>query len=94
MNHILHNISILMLSLGIILMTMYITKISNPTFLTYEQKLLAQQKELKQRQTYGPDNVYDYRVSKEYKKMFNESESWLGYQTFDENESSQKLYIK
>ena len=73
---------------------MYITKVTSPGYITYEQEQIETAAELKRRQLFIPDNIYDYHVSKEYKKMFNESESWLGYQTFDENESVQKLFIK
>lgn len=92
MNHILHNISIILLAIGIIMITIYITKVTSNNYITNDQDQLIN--ESNKQQLFIPDNVYDYRVSKEYKKMFNESESWLGYQSFDENEPVQKLFIK
>ena len=94
MNHVLYNIAIIILSVGIIMLTIYITKVSSPTYLTYEQQLIEKQKYQDKMKEFKPDNVYNYMVSKEYKKMFDEPEEWLGYKSFDENEPNQKLFIK
>lgn len=91
MNHILHNISLIILFLGIIVMTVYITKASSNGFLTFEQQLIEKQNRLRRR---NPISIYDYRVSKEYKKMFSQPSIWLGYQDFDEEDTAQKLYLK
>jgi hypothetical protein len=91
MNHILHNISLLILFTGIIFITVYITKASSNGFLTWDQQLLAKRNRLRLRE---PISIYDYRVSKEYKKMFSQPSIWLGYQDFDADEPKQKLYIK
>jgi len=90
MNHVIHNIAVIILSVGIVMMIVYITKASSNNFLTTEQILMLQKKE--------PENIeesiYDYRVSKEYKKMFSEPSVLFGYQTLDENAVPEKLYVK
>jgi uncharacterized protein YoxC len=39
-----------------------------------------------------PLSVYDYRVSKEYEKMFSQPSVWFGYQDFDISHKTNKLY--
>lgn len=91
MNHIIHNISIIILTIGIVMMVVYVTKASNNNFLTTEQMLM-------QRKAGQPtdleETVYDYKVSKAYKKMFSEPSVLFGYQTLDPENMPQKLYVK
>ena len=89
MNHIIHNISIIILTVGIIMMVVYVTKASNNNFLTTEQKLMQRRKP-----TDPEETVYDYKVSKAYKKMFSEPSVLFGYQTLDPENMPQKLYVK
>ncbi len=91
MNHILYNFSIIILGLGIILMTIYITKASNNNFMTEEQILLNKQAGLRRRS--NEIDIYNYRISKEYSKMFTQPSVLLGYQDFypDENEVQKQL---
>ncbi len=91
MNHILHNISLIILFAGIIMMTVYITKASGLNYMTNEQKLLMKQNLNKNEQV---KNIYDYRVSKDYEKMFSQPSIWLGYQDFDPEFQTEKLYVK
>ena len=91
MNHILHNISLIILALGIILMTVYITRASTNSFLTMKEQLLNKQAGL--RRNYEPENIYDYKVSKAYRRMFKEPSIWMGYQEFDPDDKTEKLYI-
>jgi hypothetical protein len=87
MNHILYNISLVILVVGIILMTVYITKASNNSYLTSnKQEILNQVKPY--------DTIYDYKVKKEYQKMFSQPSIWMGYQDFDPKEKSDKIYVK
>ena len=73
-------------------MTIYVTKADSNGFLTFEQKKMAEQhSQLRSRMP--EQNIYDYRVSKEYKNMFAEPSIWLGYQTFNPEDIPQKLYI-
>jgi hypothetical protein len=67
------------------MMTVYVTKASNNNFMISEMKEMD---EYNSRKRLNPDqNIYNYRVNKEYRKMFNEPSAWLGYQYFDpENE--------
>jgi hypothetical protein len=81
MNHILHNISILFIIIGTIFITIYFTKSWDQNKITYQKRI-------------HPISIYDYRVSKEYRKMFSQPSIWLGYQDFDPEEPSQKLYLK
>ena len=68
MNHILHNISLIILFIGIIMMTVYITKASDANYMTREQKILLMNKNSIKSEPV--ENIYDYRVSKAYEKMF------------------------
>jgi len=90
MNHILYNISLLMVFTGIIMMTVYITKASGNNYMTNKQ-LLMKSNLIKNNHI---ENIYDYRVSQVYKKMFSEPSIWLGYQDFDPEYQTEKLYIK
>jgi len=91
MNYILYNISLIILFIGIIMMTVYITKASNFNYMTNKQKLLIRQN---LRRKEPVQNIYDYRVSKEYEKMFTQPSIWLGYQDFDPEHQTEKLCIK
>lgn len=87
MNHILHNISLIILCLGIILMTIYITKsynkntqcnISNTNYNPRDEPI--------------NEDVYTQRPSTIYKDMFNQNSSWLNkYQNIDN--IGQDLYL-
>jgi hypothetical protein len=91
MNHILYNISLIILFAGIIMMTIYITKASGINYMTNEQKLLMKQN---LRRKEPVQNIYDYRVSKAYEKMFSQPSIWLEYQDFDPEYQTEKLYVK
>ena len=67
MNHILYNISILILGFGIILMTVYITKATNKQIINTN----LQKKQLKTGIMETGD-IYDSRPSKTYSKMFSQ----------------------
>ena len=91
MNHIIYNISIIILTVGIIMMVVYVTKASNNNFLTSEQ-MLMRRKAMHPSESGG--TIYDYKVAKEYKKMFSEPSVLFGYQTLDPENMPQKLYVK
>ena len=91
MNHIIHNISVIILTIGIIMMVVYVTKASNNNFLTSEQELMRRNA---MKSTESDGTVYDYKVSKAYKKMFSEPSVLFGYQTLDPDNMPQKLYVK
>ena len=91
MNHIIHNISVIILTIGIIMMVVYVTKASNNNFLTSEQELMRRRA---MKPTESDGTVYDYKVSKAYKKMFSEPSVLFGYQTLDPENMPQKLYVK
>jgi len=91
MNHILYNISLLILVVGIILMTVYITKASNNGFKTSDKQILDKRLKLTDKPY---QSIYDYKVNKEYQKMFSQPSIWMGYQDYDPKEKSQKIYVK
>lgn len=91
MNHILHNISLIILGFGLILLVVYITKASSNGFQTTDV-INMQNNMLRQR--HNDINIFDYKVSKEYKKMFSEPSIWQGYQSFDPADIPQKIFIK
>lgn len=95
MNHILYNISLIILGLGIILLTVYITKASSNGFKTTDVILMEQQElEMRRRGIKPEGNIYDSRPSKVYKKMFSDPSNWFGYADFDESEIKDKIYVK
>lgn len=91
MNHILYNIALIILFVGIIMMTVYITKASSFNYMTSD-KVKLMRDNLRRREPV--QEIYDYRVSKEYEKMFSQPSIWLGYQDFDPEYKTDKLYIK
>jgi hypothetical protein len=91
MNHILYNISLLILVVGIILITVYITKASNNGFQTLDKQILNKRLKLTDKPY---QSIYDYKVNKEYQKMFSQPSIWMGYQDYDPKEKSQKIYVK
>jgi hypothetical protein len=91
MNHILHNVSLIILFVGIIMMTIYITKATSNNYMTTERKLQMRQ-QLRRKQPVR--EIYDYKISKEYEKMFSQPSIWSGYQDFDPEYKTEKLYIK
>ena len=73
-------------------MTVYITKASNNSYLTYDKQILNKQAGLKK--TRSDNSIYDYKVNKEYQKMFSQPSIWMGYQDFDPKERMDKIYVK
>ena len=39
------------------------------------------------------EDVYNYKTSKHFKKMFEQPTIWLGYQDFDGSENYNKVYV-
>ena len=76
MNHLLYNISLIMLLVGILMLTYYLTKVyNNDNQLKITNDIYKQESSL--------DDVYDMRPSQIYKVMFNEPSIWQGYETID-----------
>jgi hypothetical protein len=73
------------------MITVYITKASSFNYMTNEQVNLMRQN-LRRKEPI--QNIYDYRVSKAYDKMFSQPSIWLGYQDFDPEHQTEKLYVK
>ena len=73
MNHLLYNISIVMLLIGILMLTYYLTKAynlpqpNNCNINNYDKDISL-------------DEVYSQKPSDIYKVMFNEPSIWQGYQ--------------
>jgi hypothetical protein len=40
------------------------------------------------------EDIYDFKVSKIFEKMFSQPSIWLGYQDFDPADSTDKIYLK
>jgi hypothetical protein len=90
-----YNISLIILLIGIILLTIYITKI---TMLNSSEKEIYKESNKEyvkglRRKINAPD-IYDLRPNETFRKMFNEPAIIQKYQDFDVNEESNKLYIK
>jgi len=81
MNHIIHNISIILMFFGIILLTINLTKSYNkcPAYKpggTYVRE--------------EPEKLDQERPSKIYNRMFNRPDVWMGYADFDTKNNSNK----
>ena len=77
MNHILYNISIVMLLVGMLMLTYYLTKAynisqSNCNINNYEKSMTLEE-------------VYNQRPSNIYKSMFNDPSIWQGYEQINTN---------
>lgn len=94
MNHILYNISLIILFLGIILLTIYITKASSNNYLTLEKQLLIKENNIRRNNSIKNVNIYDYRPSDSFKKMFAQPSVWMSYQDFDPKDETEKIFIK
>jgi len=86
MNSILYNISILLLSTGIIMITIYITKVNNNGYVKYKQNGLRIKNN-------DENDIYNEKSSDVFKKMFAESSILQDYQTFNINDKTNKLYM-
>jgi hypothetical protein len=80
MNHIIHNISIILIFFGIILLTYNLTKSYNKCSIVVQQK-----------QEVNQNIVNQDRPSKVYNKMFNSPDVWMGYADFDTKNFKSKL---
>ena len=78
MNHILYNIAVMMLLIGIILLTSYVTKAYNKPINNQTTKCSLDSNEKEP----SVDEVYKMRPSNIYKVMFNEPSIWQGYQSY------------
>jgi hypothetical protein len=81
MNHIVHNISIIIIFFGIILLTINLTKSYNkcPVYKQSNNILVDESERLDQER---PSKIYD--------RMFNRPEVWMGYADFDTKTSNNK----
>lgn len=75
MNHILHNISVIILAFGIILMTMYVTK---ATYVPTQKNITGVRRRYK-------NDIYDDNPSKVFKSLFNQPSTWQGYQSLEDS---------
>lgn len=80
MNHIIHNISIILIFFGIVLLTHNLTKSYSKCNIVVQQK-----KEVNQ------NTVNQDRPSKVFNKMFNSPDVWMGYADFDTKNFKSKL---
>lgn len=97
MNDIVYNISLIILSLGFIMMMIYITIIITKKSFTCPN-LSAKSNLNSNLNSLSTDinQIYDDRPSITYKKMFENPEVGFGYQDFDVNDNSTttSFYIK
>ncbi len=75
MNHLLFNISLIMLLIGVLMLTHYLTKAYNTNNVTITNDYKSDQPTLY--------DVYDQRPSKIFKVMFNQPSIWQGYETIN-----------
>jgi hypothetical protein len=69
---------------GIIILTIYFTRAYTDNYKTEEQVYVEEQKNI---------DIYNYQVSKEYQKMFKQPSIISGYQDFDAQDISWKVFI-
>ena len=80
MNHIIHNISIILIFFGIILLTYNLTKSYNKCTNIVQEKSDVNQ-----------NTINQDRPSKIFNKMFNLPDIWMGYADFDTKNFKSKL---
>jgi hypothetical protein len=82
MNHIIHNISVIFIFFGIILLTVNLTKSYNkcPVLDRESNKVIAAKP------------VSKDRPSKVYSKMFNQPDVWMGYADFDTKDFKSTIF--
>jgi hypothetical protein len=91
MNHILYNLSLMVLCIGIILMTVYVTRATTDKYKTGEQKLNSKPLEPIKN---NPD-IYTQRFTTVFKNMFSQPSLWQGYQDYGADAvTTQKVYVK
>lgn len=78
MNHLLYNIAIIMLLIGILMLTYYLTKAYNNQSNINNTNI---NDDVDNRNVL--DDIYNMRPSKIFKVMFNEPSIWQGYETID-----------
>lgn len=80
MNHIIHNISIIFIFFGIILLTYNLSKSYNKCNNIIHEKSVINQ-----------NNINQDRPSKIFNKMFDSPDIWMGYADFDTKNFKSKL---
>jgi hypothetical protein len=91
MNSILHNISILILGTGIIMIVIYITKVNNNSYVLPKQNGLIIKNSAENENV---NDIYNEKTSDIFKSMFSQSSLIQDYQTLNINDKTDKLYIK
>jgi len=81
MNHIIHNISVILMFFGIILLTVNLTKSYNKCPAYKPGGTIVREE---------PEKLDQERPSKIYDRMFNRPDVWMGYADFDTKNNSNK----
>jgi len=84
-------IYLLLLIIIVILITIYITKVNSKSYLTCTDIKNIQNNS--QKLNNNINNIYDFKISKEFDKMFNQSSILNGYENFNNNDSNIKPNI-
>ena len=80
----------MVLCIGIVLMTVYVTRATTTPYQTPEQRFSSKPID---RRLEGFD-IYSQRSSNVFKKMFSQPSIWQGYQDYGADEITQKIYVK
>ena len=91
MDNIIHNVSLIILIFGIIMVTIYITRATKSPYMTRDEMMI---KQLKNKYYSKNTSIYDARPNKIFRRMFTQPSIWQGYQKFDPKESMTKIFIK
>jgi hypothetical protein len=84
MNHIIHNISIIFIFFGIILLTYNLSKSYNKCNNIHEKSVINQN-------NINQNNINQDRPSKIFNRMFDSPDIWMGYADFDTKNFKSKL---
>uniref|UniRef100_A0A6C0EC82 Uncharacterized protein n=1 Tax=viral metagenome TaxID=1070528 RepID=A0A6C0EC82_9ZZZZ len=83
-------LSLILLIILIIMITIYITKINSQFFLTCKDiRDIQNNQKIKN----NINNVYDFKISREFDKMFNNNDILNQYQTFNNDDENIKVNI-
>jgi len=83
MNHLLYNISVLMIFVGLISLTYYLAKAYNKTECP-KQEIMKKEKNI--------DEIYDMKPTEIFNSMFVKPDIWQGYESVSVKKSNNKIF--
>ena len=89
MNHLIYNISVIIIIIGTILVTVYVTRATSNSYINQPKRLGMENEGLRHKY-----DIYENKINTTYKKLFNDPEIWSSYKSFDTSDQTDKIYVK